>query len=111
MKVALGRSPEEEYGDELAKLAADVTGNVGLLLTNKDHDQVQQYFADLLIHDFAKSGFVATETVKLEKQQLKNWPGSMLEQVRGPGLPVDLNNGVLELRENYTVCKKGETLS
>lgn len=111
MKVALGRSPEEEYADNLAKLSNDLNGNVGLLFTNQSKDDVLAYFAKLSEIDFARSGFVATETVQVPQGPLPQFIGSMVESLRSLGLPVDLKKGAVVLNQDYTICKEGQTLT
>ncbi|KAJ0393360.1 hypothetical protein P43SY_000630 [Pythium insidiosum] len=112
MKVALGRSAEEEYAEELSKLAGDVNGNVGLLFTNRPRDEVLAYFEQLSIKDFPRSGFVATEQVDVPAGPLPpQFIGSMVESLRTLGLPVDLKKGVVVLNQKHTICKAGQTLT
>ncbi|KAF4031379.1 Insertion domain in 60S ribosomal protein L10P [Phytophthora infestans] len=111
MKLALGRSKEEEYAENLYRLSKDVSGNTGLLFTSKPHDEVVDYFAKLSVSDHPRSGFVATETVTIPEGPLPQFIGSMLESLRGLGLPIDLKNGVVVLNQNYTICKTGQTLT
>lgn len=111
MKVALGRTVEEEYADDLSKISRDLNGNVGLLFTDKTKDEVLEYFGKLSETDFARSGFVATETVKVAQGPLPQFIGSMVESLRGLGLPVDLKKGAVVLNQDYTICKEGQTLT
>ncbi|EQC32608.1 hypothetical protein SDRG_09921 [Saprolegnia diclina VS20] len=111
MKVALGRSPEEEYAENLFKLSNDISGSVGLLMTNKGDDEVREYFAKLSVEDYAKSGFVATETVTIPAGPLSQFVGSMVESLRALGLPVDLKRSVITLNNAHTICKEGQTLT
>ncbi|RLN93239.1 hypothetical protein BBJ28_00015560 [Nothophytophthora sp. Chile5] len=111
MKLALGRSKEEEYADDLFRLSNDVSGNSGLLFTNKPHDEVLAYFAKLSVSDYPRSGFVATEVVTIPEGPLPQFIGSMVESLRGLGLPVDLKKGVVVLSQDYTICKVGQTLT
>ncbi|TMW68482.1 hypothetical protein Poli38472_005950 [Pythium oligandrum] len=111
MKLALGRTKEEEYADDLFKLAADVNGSVGLFFTNRDRQEVIDYFNKLSFTDFARSGFVATEAVSVPEGPLPQFIGSQLESLRTLGLPVDLKKGVVVLRQDYTICKEGQTLT
>ncbi|ETW06686.1 hypothetical protein H310_02868 [Aphanomyces invadans] len=111
MKVALGRTREEEYADNLSKLASDISGGVGLLMTNKSKDEVVQYFKDLSVEDYAKSGFVATETVTIPAGPQPQFVGSMVESLRQLGLPIDLKRGVIVLNNDHTICKEGATLT
>ncbi|KAE9347386.1 hypothetical protein PF008_g7815 [Phytophthora fragariae] len=111
MKLALGRSKEEEYAENLFRLSKDVSGNTGLLFTSKPHDEVVNYFAKLSVSDYPRSGFVATDTVTIPEGPLPQFIGSMLESLRGLGLPVDLKNGAIVLSRNFTICKPGQTLT
>ena len=40
MKVALGKTPEDEYRDELHQVSEVLSGNVGLLATNRPKNEV-----------------------------------------------------------------------
>ena len=111
MKLALGRSKEDEYAENLCRLSKDVSGNTGLLFTNKPRDEVMDYFAKLSVSDYPRAGFVATETITVSEGPLPQFIGSMLESLRGLGLPVDLKNGVVVLSRNYTICKSGQALT
>lgn len=61
--------------------------------------------------DFAKSGFVAKETVALPAGPLLDFSFSMEPQLRTLGLPTQLEKGVIVLREEYVVCRAGTHLS
>lgn len=111
MQVALGRSKEEEYADDLARLSRDVSGSTGLLFTNKERQEVLDYFNTLSVSDYPRSGFVATEQVDVKEGPLPQFIGSMVESLRSLGLPVDLKKGAVVLTRDYTICKKGQTLT
>lgn len=61
--------------------------------------------------DFAKSGFVAKETVALPAGPLTEFSFSMEPQLRTLGLPTQLEKGIIVLREDYVVCRAGTHLS
>ncbi|CEG38611.1 mrna turnover protein 4 homolog [Plasmopara halstedii] len=111
MKLALGHSKEEEYVQNIYRLSKDINGNTGLLFTNRSHHEVLNYFSELSISDYPRSGFVATETVAIPEGPLPQFIGSMIESLRGLGLPLDLKKGVVVLNQNYTICKIGQTLT
>lgn len=111
MKLALGRSREEEYAENIARLGNDLNGNVGLLFTDRSKEDVVAYFESLSITDFPRSGFVATETFEVEAGELPLFIGSMVESLRTLGLPVDLKKGKVVLNQKHTVCKAGQTLT
>ena len=65
--------------------------------------------------EFAKAGHKATETVDYSAGPLEG-PNGKLEHTLEPtlrknGMPTKLNKGVIELITDYTLCKKGESLS
>jgi mRNA turnover protein 4 len=124
LQIALGRTSEEEYSDNLrhlSKLLSSDSGSlsVGLLCTNRPGHEVESYFAQLELPDFARAGAVADREVTVSNEQLQAFPGTMVEQFRKLGLPVDINNGTVVLRETskgcndgeYRVCKEGSALS
>mmetsp|Transcript_74396 Transcript_74396/g.206089 ORF Transcript_74396/g.206089 Transcript_74396/m.206089 type:complete len:237 (+) Transcript_74396:144-854(+) len=110
MRVALGRSEEDEYRDGLAELGEYLTGNVGLLFTNRPQKEVTAYFASFRETDFARAGLEATETLELPAGAMAA-QHTMLETFKKLGLPVRLDKGVVTLTRAHTVCTEGETLT
>ena len=43
ISLAFGRSVESEYKDNLFKITPHLSGNIGLLFTNKTKDEVLKY--------------------------------------------------------------------
>lgn len=114
LQIALGRTPEEEYGDNLRHVAKLTSGSVGLLLTSRARSDVESYFENMADEDFARAGSIASRSVTLTNDMVATHPVSMVEQFRKLGLPVDVKNGRLRLYEDqdgYRLCKEGETLS
>merc|ERR1712050_92830 len=111
MAVALGRNAEEEYQDNLHNIAIALRGEKGLLLTNKTKDEVKDYFDNLYMQDFARSGTTATQDIVIEEGPLKQFPHNMEPQLRQLGLPTALKKGVVTLTKEHTVCKQGDTLT
>mmetsp|Transcript_4405 Transcript_4405/g.5393 ORF Transcript_4405/g.5393 Transcript_4405/m.5393 type:complete len:230 (-) Transcript_4405:26-715(-) len=114
MQIALGRTPEDEYADNLRVLSKNVTGSVGLLVTSKSREEVGEYFANLAEEDFARAGSNAPREIIVTNEMLYNFPVSMVEQFRKLGMPVEVSNGKIVLIGNkgeYVVCKEGQTLS
>lgn len=111
MRVALGRDHEDEYRDGLADLGRGLVGSVGLLFTNRSKEEVMEYFSKLAVRDFARMGAPATDTVMMQAGALTGMAHTMVEQLRKLGMPVELQNGVVHLTSDYTVCKEGEALS
>uniref|UniRef100_A0A7S4I945 Ribosome assembly factor mrt4 n=1 Tax=Odontella aurita TaxID=265563 RepID=A0A7S4I945_9STRA len=114
LQLALGRTPEDEYADNLRRVSKLTTGSVGLLLTSRPRSDVEGYFAQLRDDDFARAGSIAPRTVSVSSTEVLNHPVSMVEQFRKLGMPVEVNNGRVVLvggKESWTVCKEGQPLS
>ena len=114
MQIALGRGPEDEHADNLRQVSKLVTGNVGLLVTSKPRDEVEEYFANLVQEDFARAGSEAPRAVEITADMVATHPVSMMEQFRKLGMPVEIQNGKVGFvggKTEYVVCKKGQSLS
>lgn len=61
--------------------------------------------------DYARSGFVATETIELPAGPLPDFAHSIEPHLRQLGMPTALSKGVVTLLKDYTVCKEGQTLA
>ena len=114
LQIALGRTPEEEYADNLRHVSKRIAGgSIGLLLTSCPQ-KVESYLAQLVEPDFARAGAEASRDVAIEASRLEFFPVSMVEQFRKLGLPVDVKEGKVVLRDGRTefgICKAGEVLS
>ncbi|XP_033015333.1 mRNA turnover protein 4 homolog [Lacerta agilis] len=111
MMVALGRSPADEYKDNLHQVSKHLRGEVGLLFTNRTKEEVAEWFAQFKENDFARAGNKATFTVNLDMGPLEQFPHSMEPQLRQLGLPTALKKGVVTLISDYEVCKEGSILT
>mmetsp|Transcript_61693 Transcript_61693/g.74229 ORF Transcript_61693/g.74229 Transcript_61693/m.74229 type:complete len:228 (+) Transcript_61693:133-816(+) len=114
LQIALGKTPEDEYADNLHLLSKKMSGSVGLLCTNKSHGYVSDYFANLAEEDFARCGAVSPRRVAITPEMIATHPVSMVEQFRKCGLPVDVKNGRVVMSaesDEFVVCKKDQVLS
>lgn len=114
LQIALGRTPEDEYSDNLHKLSKDLSGSVGILCTNQKAEDVEKYFAQLSVEDFARAGAISPKTVLLTQEQVETHPVSMIELFRKLGLPVEVKVGRVAFiggRADWEVCKEGKELS
>ena len=109
-KVALGRTPEEEYKDNLRHVGGLLEGNVGLLFTDKSKKEPLKYFKNFHPAEFAKAGAIPSEDIVLEPTDLSFQP-SMLDQFRKPGMIVEIDNGVIQLRSSFTAAEAGAPLT
>ena len=115
IQIALGKTPEEEYSDNLRHVSKEISESVGLLFTSRPKSEVEAFFSNYSEPDFARAGFVSPRDVIVTNEMLFNHPVSMLEQqFKKLGLPVKIENGKIVLLDNkgeYRLCKEGETLS
>lgn len=114
LQIALGRTPEDEYSDNLHQISKLISGSVGLLCTNQNASNVEEYFKTLGVEDYARAGTVAERTIVLTKEQIETHPVSMVEQFRKLGMPVEVQNGRVGFvggRTEWEVCKAGKELS
>lgn len=113
MQLSLGMTPAQECQDNIHKLAERISGNCGLLFTDKPVTEVQSILNAFRPSDFARAGATATETVTLSKgiDALARLPHSIEAHLRQLGLPTQLREGKIHLLGDHTVCKEGQELS
>ena len=114
LQIALGRTTEDEYSENLHKISKLISGSVGILCTNRPAQDVEDYFASLAKEDYARAGQISPKTVTLTKSHIENHPVSMVEQFRKLGLPVEVKNGRVAFvgeRDEWEVCNEGKVLS
>ena len=58
MQIALGRTEAEEYGDELMEISKQLSGNKGLLFSDKNVKAMQKIFNSSTQKDFARAGLL-----------------------------------------------------
>ncbi|KAK1226298.1 mRNA turnover and ribosome assembly protein [Marasmius sp. AFHP31] len=116
---ALGTTPEEEHRMGIHKLAQQIQGEVGLLFTDSEPQEVIDWFADFRPPDFARSGNVATRTVVLPAGPVMQhhsdppepFPHNEEPQLRKLGLSTRMNKGVPTIDVPHKICEKGKTLT
>ncbi|KAG1658512.1 mRNA turnover protein 4 [Nymphon striatum] len=93
MGFALGKTPEDEYRDNLSKITENLIGQCGLLMTNSNKKEVIEWFDSFSELDYARSGNKALETVVLEAGPLEQFSHAMEPHLRKLGLPTKLDKG------------------
>mmetsp|Transcript_17251 Transcript_17251/g.67127 ORF Transcript_17251/g.67127 Transcript_17251/m.67127 type:complete len:230 (-) Transcript_17251:26-715(-) len=121
MAVALGRTVEEELLPGLSKVSAQLTGNCGLFFTNEKKKDIEEFFKTYREPDYSRSGAMAEATITLAKGPLEShfrselpvsFPPSSITMLRTLGMrQIKLNNGVIELTDDHTICEVGDTLT
>jgi len=131
MQVALGRSQETEIVPGVSGLQACMKGEVGLLFTNREPQEVEEYFATYTELDYARSGAVASQGFRIPPGELHTaygvedgeedpLPMSVEPTLRKLGVPTKIVMGKVTLEdrpdfsmdteEGYEVCKEGDVL-
>jgi mRNA turnover protein 4 len=128
MAKALGQTPEEATAPGIDGLPKYLTGNVGLVLTNRPVEAVLEYFNNMSLVDFARAGTVASRTFAIPTGVVHATGGEVpaendiplahtLEpELRRLGVPTRMVKGKVVLGdesgegEPYVVCKDGDVL-
>jgi len=113
MRVALGKSDTEEYMENSHKLSKYLTGDCGLLLTNKTRDEVLKFFEQFTKQEYAKAGTISDRTIVLKKgeESLKTFGHSMEPYLRKLGLNTSLINTKIVMHEDYVAAEEGLALT
>lgn len=123
MAKALGSGEEDEYMPRLSELGGWLRGSVGLLCTNRDVEEVLQYFEQYVEVDFARAGIRAARTFVVPegvvysmggKQPVEDdvpLPHSLEVTVRKWGMPTRLEKGRVLLDQEFVLCEEGKVLN
>jgi mRNA turnover protein 4 len=117
LQLALGRTVEDEYAENLHHFSKFLKGSdVGLLLTSRPHAEVQAYFDGMVAQDYPRAGATAPVEVIVKNEQLEHFPASMLESLRKLGMPVEMLKGKIVLQpqcveDGWRLCRSGEVLT
>ena len=131
MMVGLGQTAETECVPGVSALGPYVKGDVGLLFTDREPSEIEEYFDAFSNLDFARSGTTATQAIRippgdihtmysLEGGEDEPLPIQIEPTLRKLGIPTRLVKGKVMLEEHpegsmdeeegYLVCKEGDTL-
>ena len=138
MQVALGRSPETECVAGVHALQKYMKGEVGLLFTNRDVQEVRDFFETYTELDFARSGATAERGFTIQRGgelhtsygvdggEDDPLPMAIEPTLRKLGVPTKIVKGKVMLEdrpefsmdidmernneEGYEVCKEGDVL-
>jgi len=111
MAIALGRTPEEAYAENLHKFSALLTGQTGVMFSNRTVDEVRRFFRDNAVKEYCRAGSEASDTVELKAGPLETFSHTMHEPFRKLGLPVVLKRGVVVLESDFTICNAGNKVT
>lgn len=128
MAKALGQTPAEAQADGLDALTTHLTGQVGLLFTNRAPEEITSYFDNLSTVDFARAGATSPRAFTIPSGVVYATAGevpaeydvpmehSIEPELRRLGVPTRMIKGKVVLGdeegsgEGYVVCKEGDVL-
>jgi len=126
MKVAIGKSAEDELVPGSAQFAKLIKGNVGVITANMTKHELE---AVLDMHQQIteiKAGQLIPTTIKLHEGPIfrggkhslaligrlegdeEAMPATLEVQLRKLGMPTKLNKGTVELYKDFVVCEQGK---
>ncbi|KAF9499032.1 hypothetical protein BDN71DRAFT_1384746 [Pleurotus eryngii] len=119
MAKALGTTPAEEYRLGLHKLSKQIKGQVGIMFTDTEPQEVIDWFDDFKQPDFARAGNIASRTIILPAGPVMRhhsdppepFPHNEEPQLRKLGLSTTMNKGVPTLQVPHKLCEKGKALT
>jgi mRNA turnover protein 4 len=116
LRVALGKSADDEPRPGLAALGARLAGDCGLFFTDAPHAAVAALFEGCEAVDWARAGARATADVALPAGPLAGPSGAPLPHTLEPSLrkhclPTKLERGVVTLIADAVVCRAGDALT
>lgn len=123
MARAMGTTPASEVQPGLHTLASHLTGQTGLIFSSRTPDELLEALADLSSGAYARAGTVASRDFVIPAGVVYTRGGEVpvkddvkvtaMQEVhlRAQGVPTRMEKGNVVLDEDYTVCKKGETIS
>ena len=136
MAKALGMTPEEEHKTGIHKIAKvgmicfsctyveltlvqQLQGQVGLLFTDTEPQEVIEWFDDFKQADFARNGNIASRDVTIPEGPVMRqhsdppepFPHNEEPQLRKLGLSTTMVRGVPTLTSPHKLCTKGKPLT
>lgn len=111
MQLGLGKSDDDEVEADLHKLAKRLRGQCGLLFTERSEDEVLEWSKQYTALEYARSGFIATETIVLPEGPLEDFSHAIEPHLRSLGMPTKLEKGVVTLYKEFLVCTEGKVLT
>jgi mRNA turnover protein 4 len=130
MLHALGSTAETSHFPGTHLLSPYLTGEIGLLFTSRKPAEIESYFTNYAVLDYARAGVTALRGFVIPRGELRTHfaveggeddpiPISQEPYLRKLGVPTRLVKGKVmleeveaedESEEGYVVCKAGETL-
>lgn len=110
IRYALGRTEEEERYKGLHLLAPYLSGNIGVLFTNRTRDQVYDFFNNFVVNEYPRTGSKSPRDVILKAGPL-DIPVEMEPKLREFGLPVEVQNNEIFLMSDVALLQQNSVIS
>lgn len=108
---ALGTNEETSIRPNIYQLNQYLGENTALFMTDEPHEEVVAFMQSLTCPEYATTGFIATETFVVPAGNLAQFTFNMESHLRELGLPVQLDNGVINNLRDYEVCHVGQPIT
>jgi mRNA turnover protein 4 len=89
----------------------NVCVNCSKICINNKFIQVIKWAEEYEEIEYARSGFVTSESLELPEGSLPQFDHSMEPQLRRLGMPTSLQKGIITLIKPFKVCQKGDVLT
>ncbi|CAG8631628.1 25970_t:CDS:2, partial [Gigaspora rosea] len=114
-----GSDRSDEIEENLCEFSKEIYGECGILITNEPAETVREYVEKTACKDYARMKSIATETITIpagivsfgSERDYQPVPRTMEIFFKKLEVPVVVENNVLCLLEDYTICKIGDSLS
>ncbi|GJQ10906.1 hypothetical protein GpartN1_g2697.t1 [Galdieria partita] len=110
IRYALGKAEEEEGHKGLHRLAPYLSGNIGVLFTNRTKDQVHDYFDHFIVNEYPRIGSKAPRDLVLNSGPL-DIPVELEPRLREFGLPTQVQNNEVYLMNDFPLLQQNSVIS
>ncbi|CAG8620362.1 15972_t:CDS:2 [Acaulospora morrowiae] len=118
-RKALGEDNSSECEENLSEFTKVIENEAGILCTNESVETVKEYLTNFIRKDFARTGSIINETVTIpaglvkycgdiDGQPVPHILNAMLNKL---GLPSVVDNQMVIMPTEFTICRSGDKLS
>eukprot|EP01015_Nassula_variabilis_P010399 TRINITY_DN1832_c0_g2_i1.p1 TRINITY_DN1832_c0_g2~~TRINITY_DN1832_c0_g2_i1.p1 ORF type:complete len:233 (+),score=45.33 TRINITY_DN1832_c0_g2_i1:124-822(+) len=113
MQVALGKNEASSHSENSYLLSQHLTGESGLLFTNRNKKEIKEFFDQYAATEFAKVGDIPSQSILLEKgtNAFAKHSNTIEPYLRKLGLNTTLDNAEIILNQDYVLAEKGKPLN
>lgn len=110
IRYALGKTQDEETHKGLHLLAPYLSGNIGVLFTNRTRDQVHDFFDSFIVNEYPRAGSKAPRDVVLKAGPL-DIPVDLEPRLREFGLPIQIQQDEIFLTSDVPLFQQNNVIS